>query len=97
GDELRRRPLEPREQVPDGDDRQSLEDGVPAWVVVLRRDVELVVDVDVRGDAERRELGDRVARDVQLERTMEQEDARGRIHDGSTLVADNRLGEPHGL
>src|SRR4029079_12973287 len=95
GDELRRRPLEPREQVPDGDDRQSLEDGVPARVVVLRRDVELVVDVDVRGDAERRELGDRVARDVELERTVEQEDARRRIHDGSALVADHRLGEAH--
>jgi hypothetical protein len=84
GDELRRRPLEPCEEVADRDDRQTLEDGVPARVLALLGDVELVVDVDVRRDADGCQRRDRLPRDLQCERLVEEEFPRPRVDDGQT-------------
>ena len=95
GDQLRRRPVEPGEEVADLDDGQPLEDGVSARVVVLLGDVQLVVDVDVRRDAERPELGDRVPCGGEVERLVQQELARPRVDHGCALVADDRVREPH--
>ena len=89
--ELRRRALEPREQVTDLDHGKALERRVPARVLGLARDVELVVHVHVRRDAERPERGDRLARDLEVERLVQEELARSRIDHGRALVAHDRL------
>ena len=90
-DELRRRPVEPGEEVADLRDSQPLEARVRARVRGLLGDVEPVVDVDVRREAVGEQRRDRLARDLELERLVEKELARPGIHDRSALVADDRL------
>ena len=77
-DELRRLPLEPSEEVADLGDREALEAGVGARVLGLLGDVEPVVDVDVRREPVRLQRRDRLPRDVELERLVQEELARPR-------------------
>jgi hypothetical protein len=94
GDELRRRLVEPREQVAHLGHGQVLEAGVGARVLRFARHEELVIDVDVGGEAELLERGDGFACDVELERLVEEELTRSRVDDGGALVADDRFLDP---
>src|SRR5581483_4723236 len=92
-DELRRRPVEPREEVADRVDGELLELRVPVGLGRLARDIELVVDVDVEWVAGGLHLPDRVACQVERDRHVAQELARLRVGDDGALVADERVVE----
>ena len=70
-----------------------LEVGVPARVLRLARDVELVVDVQFGEMPSDSSARDRLARDLELDRLVQEELARSRVDDGRALVADDRLVE----
>ena len=101
-DELRRRALEPVEQVADLRDRQVLEVGVRASVLGHLGDVELVVDVAVEREALLLDGRDRLPRELERDRLVQQPLARDagrrRLRPGSrraasSIPAASRVGE----
>ena len=92
-DDLRRRPVEPGAHVADrrgcrapGSSRRPRRAPSPA------RDVELVVDVHVRVEPLRLERRDRLARELDVDRHVQEPRAVG-VDDDRALVADRRLVE----
>ena len=71
-DELRRRPLDPAEQVADLVQRDALEVGVGARVLGDRGDVEVVVDVAVEREALVLDRGDRLAGELERDRLVQE-------------------------
>ena len=71
-DELRRVAVEPRDKVADGMDREVLEARVSLRLGRHARDVELVVDVDVRLVALGADRFERLAREPELDRHVPQ-------------------------
>ena len=76
---------------------EALEAGVGARVLGLLGHVEPVVDVDVRREPVRLQRRDRLPRDVELDRLVQEELARPRVDHGRALVADDRLADPRPL
>ena len=96
-DDLRRRAVEPLEEVADLGHGEVLEAGVRARVLRLRGDVELVVDVDVRRDAERTRAARSPRGRPRARAARGGGTRRSRVDHGGALVADDRLGDPGGL
>ena len=89
--ELRRRPLEPAEQVSHHRDRDVLEVGISAGVRRHLGDEELVVDVAVEPEALGLDSRDRLPRERDRDRLVQEELSRRRLDDGGALVTDQRL------
>ena len=91
-DELRRRLVEPREQVADLVDRQAWKSAYARASVRHLRDVQLVVHVAVEVEPAGHR-GDRLARGLERDRHVAEEPAR-RVGDDGALVADDEPVEP---
>src|SRR5437870_3741796 len=90
-DELRRRPVEPLQEVADLVQLDVLKARVLLGVPRDVRDVQLVVDVAVEGPAVLLDRVDRLAREFERNRNMTQELTGRRIRDDGALVADDGL------
>ena len=95
-DDLRRRLRQPRLDVADGVDRDLLEAGVRLRACGHARDVELVADVDVRVVALGLDGGDRLARELEVDRDVQEPLPVGADDDGA-LVADDRVVQTGGI